>query len=194
MSILSFRDLLDIPGKDYAVPENNPISDGISKFCEAFKEVHQEDFEQFGKDVLLEGLKSNQYSMTFDSDPFRLYLLQKDKVFRTDLGKKGLRLTYNFLKSYGRLPFPEERLDKPDTVVLFKEKLRFLLAYFSRFQEPLRQKKFLSQSIRSTKRFLQVHKYFIWTTDTVPILTFRIRATGSLMSRSKTFRRAFCQN
>jgi len=123
MSILSFRDLLDIPGKDYAVPENNPISDGISKFCEAFKEVHQEDFEQFGKDVLLEGLKSNQYSMTFDSDPFRLYLLQKDKVFRTDLGKKGLRLTYNFLKSYGRLPFPEERLDKPDTVVLFKEKI-----------------------------------------------------------------------
>lgn len=123
LSILSFKDLTNIPGRDYPYPDTNPISEGMAKFCEAFEKVDQRDFEQFGKEVLLEGLKSSHYSMVFESDPFRLYLPEKHKVFKPNLDQNGLRLTYKFLKSYGRLPFPEENIDKPDTVVLFKEKI-----------------------------------------------------------------------
>jgi len=180
LSILSFKDLTNIPGRDYPYPDTNPISEGMAKFCKAFEKVDQRDFEQFGKEVLLEGLKSNHYSMVFGSDPFRLYLLEKHKVFKPNLDQNGLRLTYEFLKSYGRLPFPEENIDKPDTVVLFKEKVEVPVGIMFQIPGAAPSEKILVTINSVNKTFFQAQRYFTWTTNTVLTLTFRILETGFL--------------
>jgi len=124
MSILLAKDLFNLPGSNYMEAIENPVTRGIATFCNTYKNTDQKEFEEFGREVLLEGLKCNEFSMSLISDPFGLYILIRgDQIFRDDLGPNGLQKTGLFLRKYGRLPFPEEKLEQPNSLCLFKEKM-----------------------------------------------------------------------
>ena len=128
MSILSARDLFELPGKNFMKPELNPVSIGILTFCETFKDADKKDLEEYGREVLLEGLQSSKFSMSENPDVFKKYnLLFREEIFRNNLGPKGLKRIGVFFRSYGRLPYPDERLDKPKTIRLFKEQIEFVI-------------------------------------------------------------------
>ena len=124
MSILLAKDLFNLPGSNYIEAIENPVTRGIATFCNTYKNTDQKEFEEFGREVLLEGLKCNKFSMSSISDPFGLYiLLRHDQIFRDDRGPNGLQKTGLFLRKYGRLPFPKEHLEQSQSLCLFKEKL-----------------------------------------------------------------------
>jgi len=124
MSILLAKDLFNLPGSNYMEAIENPVTRGIATFCVRYNGTDQKEFEEFGREVLLEGLKCNKFSMSSISDPFGLYiLLRHDQIFRDDRGPNGLQKTGLFLRKYGRLPFPEEKLEQPKSLCLFKEKI-----------------------------------------------------------------------
>lgn len=124
MFILSAKDLYGLPSFGKNTGESNPVSKGMRKFCEVYKNSDQSDFEEYGREVLLEGLKSRVFSMVPDSDKFGIYsLLEENDVFMELVGKKGLKQVGLFLRSYGRLPYPNEDLKNPKIMRLFREKL-----------------------------------------------------------------------
>ncbi len=128
MSILSARDLYDLPGRNFMDPELNPVSRGIRTFCESFKDANQKDFEEYGREVLLEGLQNSKFSMSTESDTFNKYnFLWEDEIFRKDLGPTGLKQIGLFLRSYGRLPYPDENPKTPKSLRLFKEKIEVVI-------------------------------------------------------------------
>lgn len=123
MSILLAKDLFNLPGSNYMEAIENPVTRGIATFCVRYNGTDQKEFEEFGREVLLEGLKCNKFSMSSIFDPFGLYvLLKNDQVFRDDRGPNGLQKTGLFLRKYGRLPFPEEKNWNNQKVFVYSKK------------------------------------------------------------------------
>lgn len=136
MPILSAKDLIDMPGNNYAFAETNPISLGVLNFCKVFKNSDAKDFEEYGREVLLEGLKSCAFSMDSRADPFGIYnFMRENEVFRDDLGFTNLKQTGEFFRTYGRLPYPNESLQSPKSLCLFKEKINVPIGVYFKIGE-----------------------------------------------------------
>lgn len=124
MEVFLAKDLFELPGSNYNISIENPVTRGVAIFCSTYENASQKDFEEYGREVLLEGLKCSKFSMASISDPMCLYvLLKQSQVFRDDLGQEGLKQVCLFLRKYGRLPYPNENLEKPESFCLFKERI-----------------------------------------------------------------------
>lgn len=160
LSILSGRDLYELPGEYFSEPDLNPLSNAIRKFCEVFKTADQKDFEEYGREVLLEGIEG--YRIGPDSDIFDKYnILWQDELFRTDLGQTGLKQTGEFLRSYGRLPYPNEDLKNPKSLCLFKEKMEVVIGSLITIPGRESEKLIVSSTFAQKNRVVEDKIYFV---------------------------------